>query len=125
MAASNTEKIGFNEQVVQFFKDNEANLLSKGLDVKGWITELTTMRVSAVEEMIKQDEMEAASQTQTQVAQTAVDTLYDATSTRLDAAVGVLGKKTEIAKQLSNLRVSVNKQYAKGKKTGGEGGNKS
>jgi hypothetical protein len=36
--------------------------------------------------------------------------LYDTVSTRIDAAIGVLGKKTPEAKQLASLRSSLIRQ---------------
>ena len=110
MAVSNTKTVGLAEQFIQFLQDNEASLKDKGLNVSDWITDTGGKKADAVTQIGKQDELEAASKTQTKVTQRSVKDLYDTVSTRLDAAIGVLGKKTPEAKQLSTLRSSLIKQ---------------
>lgn len=117
MALSTTETIGFADQFIQLIQDNKGLLQEKGLDVSSWISNETELKNTAVAETAKQDDMEAAAKAQTRVAQTAVKTLYDTTSTRLDAVMGVLGKSTPLAKQASRLRSSLIKQ-SKNKKNG-------
>lgn len=119
MAVSQTETIGFADQFRQFLIDNKTELLAKGLDVTGWITGNEAQKNDAVIQLGKQDEMEAAARAQTKVTQASVDLLYDTTSSQLDAAIGVLGKKTEAAKQAGKLRSSINKQYKKKKSESG------
>lgn len=119
MALSITETIGFADQFIQLIQDNKATLQEKGLDVTDWITDESNLKNTAVTETTKQDDMEAATKAQTTVAQTAVKTLYNTTSTRLDAVMGVLGKSTPLAKQAGKLRSSLIKQAKK--KTGGGG----
>jgi hypothetical protein len=115
MAIANTRTIGLTEQFIQFLNDNKANLQAKGLDVTNWITDTGSKKTDAVTQIGKQDEMEAATKAQTKVMQTSVKDLYDTVSTRIDAAIGVLGKKTPEAKQLASLRSSLIKQYKKPK----------
>lgn len=115
MAISITETIGFADQFIQLIQDNKDALQDKGLDVSAWITDETTLKNTAVSETTKQNDMEAAAKAQTRVAQTAVKTLYDTTSTRLDAVIGVLGKTTPLAKQAGRLRSTLIKQYKKPK----------
>jgi hypothetical protein len=110
MAVSSTEAIGFANQFTQFLNDNKASLSEKGLDVTNWITDQNAKKDDAVMQLGKQDELDAASKAQTKVAQDAVRLLYTTTSTRLDAAVGVLGKSTPLAKEVGKLRSSLIKQ---------------
>lgn len=110
MSISNTETFGLCDQVIQLMEDNKVFLKEEGLDVAGWITELGAMRNGAVAEVAKQDELQAATKTQTKVANTAVKGVYDKTSTRLDAVIGVLGKTTAPGKQAAKLRSSLIKQ---------------
>lgn len=119
MAVSKTETIGFANQFKQFLQDNQADLLAKGLDVTSWITSTDDMKDDALVQLGKQDELDAASKVQTQVANDSVKLLYDTTSTRLDATMGVLGKNTPLAKEVGKLRSSIVKQAKK--KTGGGG----
>ena len=120
MAISTTKTFGLSDQVVQFLEDNQADLLAKGYDVSDRITEINNLREDAVVETTKQDDMTAALKVQTKTADAKVDLLYNATSTTLDAAIGVLGKTTPLAKQAGKLRSSLIKQT---KKNSGNGGN--
>lgn len=113
MAVSSTETIGFANQFNQFLTDNKTSLQDKGLDVTNWITNTNALKDDAVVQLGKQDELDAASKAQTQVAKTAVKLLYTTTSTRLDAAIGVLGKSTPLAKEVRKLRSSLIKQAKK------------
>lgn len=113
MAVSNTKTIGLAEQYNQFLRDNKALLQEKGLDVSGWITDQDEKKSDAVTQIGKQDELEASSKAQTKVVNASVKTLYDTTSTRIDATMGVLGKSTPLAKELGKLRSSLIKQYNK------------
>jgi hypothetical protein len=119
MAVSQTETIGFADQFKQFLIDNQAELMAKGLDVTGWITDTESLKADAVIQLGKQDELQAAAKAQTIVADAALKLLYDTNSTRLDAAKGVIGKNTPLAKQLGKLRTSINKQYNKKPAGGG------
>jgi hypothetical protein len=110
MAIANTKTVGLTEQFIQFLNDNKTVLQEKGLDVTDWITDTGSRKNNAVTQIGKQDEMEAAAKSQTKVTQTSVKDLYDTVSTRIDAAIGVLGKKTPEAKQLANLRSSLIRQ---------------
>ena len=119
MAMSQAETIGFADQFRQFLLDNKNELEAKGLDVSAWITDTENLKNSAVVELGKQDDMQAALKAQTKVAEAAVDLLYDTTSSRLDASIGVLGKKTPLAKQAGKLRSNLIRQH---KKSGADGG---
>jgi hypothetical protein len=121
MAVSSTETIGFANQFNQFLTDNKTSLQGMGLDVTNWITDTNALKDDAVFQLGKQDELDASAKAQTKVANTAVKLLYEKTSTRLDAAIGVLGKNTPLAKEVRKLRSSIIKQSKK--KAGGNGGN--
>jgi hypothetical protein len=45
--------------------------------------------------------------------QLAVNTLYDISSTKLDAVIGAVGKKTELGKQAAKIRSKVRVQRRK------------
>ena len=110
MAISNTETFGLCDQVVQLMEDNKTALKDEGLDVANWVTELGDIKNGAVAEVAKQDEMQAATKAQTKVANASVKNVYNKTSTRLDAVIGVLGKTTDAGKQAAKLRSSLIKQ---------------
>jgi hypothetical protein len=120
MALSNTKTFGFCDQVIQLMQGSKDALKTEGLDVTNWITELGTMKGDAVADALKQDDMEAALKTQTKKAQTSSKNVYDKSSTRLDAMIGVFGKNTDLGKQAARLRSSIIKQSKK--KTVGDGG---
>lgn len=110
MGISNTEKIGFADQLVQLMQDNSAKLRDGGLDVANWMTELTGQREAAITEGGKQDEMQTAVKAQTKKSSDAHNLLYKNASTKLDAMIGVLGKSSPEAKQAGKLRSSINRQ---------------
>ena len=110
MSVSTTETIGFCSQFTQFLQDNQAALQPQGLDVTDWITELTTLKNTAVAKDAEQDDLRVALKAKTTETQEAVKLTYQRCSTRLDAVIGVLGKTTPIAKQASRLRSSLIKQ---------------
>lgn len=115
MAVSNTETVGFAEQVIRLMQDNAADLKDKGLDVANWIGQVTDEKNAAVAEGAKQDELQAVLKAQTKTSRNAHKTLYDSGSSKLDAITGVLGKNTPQAKQAAKLRSAIIKQ-AKSKK---------
>lgn len=119
MAVSQTEAIGFADQFRQFLIDNKDALLEKGVDVTKWITDAESQKDDAVKQLGKQDELQAAAKAQTKIVEAAVDLLYNTSSSRLDSAVGALGKTTPLAKQAAKLRSSLNKQYKKKQNSGG------
>jgi hypothetical protein len=110
MAIANTRTIGLTEQFIQFLNDHKTTLSEKGLDVTDWITDTGSKKANVVMQIGRQDEMEAATKAQTKVVQTSVKDLWDTVSTRIDAAIGVMGKKTPEARQLASLRSSLIKQ---------------
>jgi hypothetical protein len=110
MSMSTAETIGFSNQLVQFFQESKTDLKAKGLDVTDWITEIAALGKDAVAKDAEQDDLRAALRTKTAETQESVKTLYKTSSTRLDAAIGVLGKDTPVAKQAARLRSSLIKQ---------------
>jgi hypothetical protein len=117
MAVSQAETIGFADQFKQVLQDNKEECLENGLDVTGWITDVESQKDDAVLQIGKQDELQAATKAQTKITDASVGLLYGTTSSRLDAVMGVLGKKTARAKQIGKLRSAINKQYKKKEKT--------
>lgn len=115
MSMSTTETIGFCNQLIQLLQDNQTDLQQKGLDVSGWITELTTLNNDTIAQDATHDNMRVAFKEQTKKAQDSANLTYKTTSTKLDAVIGVLGKDTLLAKQAARLRSSIIKQ--KNKKT--------
>ena len=113
MAISNTETIGLAEQFNQFLEQHKAFLQEKGLNVGNWITEGGELKHDAVTQLNRQDELDAASRAQTPVTQASVKKLYDTTSTRIDATIGVIGKNTPLAKELGRMRSRIIRQYRK------------
>jgi hypothetical protein len=110
MSLANTKTLGLAEQFIQFLTDNKTILQENGLDVTNWVTDTGIKKTDALTQIAKQDEIEASSRAQTPVTKASVKTLYNTVSTRIDAAMGVLGKNTPAAKQLGRLRSSLIKQ---------------
>ena len=104
MSLTTAETIGFANQFIQFLQDNKTDLQTKGLDVSGWITEITALNADAVAKDAAQDEARVAMKTATKQSQEATKLVYKTSSTRLDAVIGVLGKDTTVGKQAGRLR---------------------
>lgn len=113
MPMTHTETIGFCSQVAQFLEENKANLQSSGLDVTAWIPELNGKRDTAVTRNTEQDDLRVQLKNKTVESKTADDDAYKTASTRLDAAIGVLGKTTSVAKQAAKIRSSVRRKPKK------------
>lgn len=107
MAMTTTETLGFLEGLVQYLVVNQGALAAKGLTVTNWITELETQRDLAVAKNTQQEGLKAQLRTLTQETETALTTVYNNGSTKLDAIIGVLGKTTEEGKQAARLRSDI------------------
>ena len=123
MSLTNAETFGFCNQFVQFLVENKDELQANGLDVTLWITELIAQNAVAVTKDAAQDETQVLLKVQAAETRTAVKVVYQNTSTRLDAAIGVLGKTTPLAKQAAKLRSSLMQKSKK--KSHDSGKNKS
>ena len=112
MAMTTTETLGFLEGLVQYLVVNQGALAAKGLTVTNWITELETQRDLAVAKNTQQEGLKAQLRTLTQETETALTTVYNNGSTKLDAIIGVLGKTTEEGKQAARLRSDIRRDPA-------------
>lgn len=113
MPMTQTETIGFCSQTAQFFEDNKDQLQSLGLNVASWAADLNAKRDTALTKNTEQDQIKAQLKTKTAEAKTAFKDAYNMASTRLDAAIGVLGKNTPLAKEAARIRSSVNRKAKK------------
>ena len=107
MSMTTTETLGFTEGVIEFMTSNQAELLAAGLDVSTSLTLLGTLKGNAVTSNCRQEGLKVQLKTATAETETALGTLYDTTSTKLDAVIGVLGKTSELAKQAAKLRSDI------------------
>ena len=107
MSLTTTETLGFADGVIEFLTNNQTALLAAGLDVSTYITQLGTQKEDAVTKNDQQETLKAQLRTKTDEVNTALSTLYNNTSTKLDAVIGVLGKTTELGKQAARLRSDI------------------
>ncbi len=107
MALTTTESLGFTDGVIEFLTNNQAALLAAGLDVSTYITQLGTQKEDAVTKNDQQEALKAQLRTKTDETNAALSTLYNNTSTKLDAVIGVLGKTTELGRQAARLRSDI------------------
>lgn len=110
------ETIGFCSQTAQFFEDNKDQLQALGLNVSTWGTEISTKRDTAIAKNGEQDAIKAQLKSKTGEVTTAYNDAYDTASTKLDAAIGVLGKKSPLAKEAARIRSSIIRKAKKTKK---------
>ena len=107
MSLTTTETFGFVDSVITFLESNKPALLALGLDVTAWIAELQTQKQAAVAKNNEQEAAKAHLRTLTGAVDGLLGTVYGNTSTKLDAAIGVIGKTTELGKQAARLRSDI------------------
>ena len=110
MAFTTTEKIGFAESLLEFMRSNKGALEGAGVNIGSWTTELDSMKSTASKANDEQEALKAKLRDKTAETDKALRKLYDTATSRLDAMVGTLGKKTELAKQVARLRSGVAKR---------------
>ena len=107
MALTTTETLGFADGVSAFMTSNQAELAAAGLAVGPFLTQLASQKSDAITKNDQQESLKVQLRTKTEETTTAFATLYDNTSTKLDAVIGVLGKTSELAKQAAKLRSDI------------------
>ena len=115
MPMTHTETIGFCAEVAQYLEENKADLQASGLDVSAWIPEINGKSDVAVTKNGEQNELKVQLKNKTVESDNADDDAYKTASTRLDAAIGVLGKTTALGKQGAKIRSSVRRKSKKDK----------
>lgn len=115
MNFSTTEVFGFSEALIESMKNSKEELTSKGINVDAWISDLEGKKKRALLLNDEQEKMKAALRHQTNLVQIAVSALYDTSSSKLDAVIGAVGKKSEFGKQVAKLRSKVKAQRKKNK----------
>ena len=107
MSLTTTETLGFADGVIALMSSNQTALAVAGLTVGPFVTELGAQKSDAITKNDQQEALKAQLRTKTEETTTAFGTLYDNTSTKLDAVIGVLGKTSELAKQAAKLRSDI------------------
>jgi hypothetical protein len=110
MTFSTTEIFGFSESLIEFIRNSNAELTALGLNANAWLAELDDKKKAAVTLNDEQEKMKAAMKDLTARTQQLIKVLYDLSSTRLDAVIGTVGKKTELGKQAAKIRSKVRVQ---------------
>ena len=107
MSLTTTETLGFADGMIAFMTSNQAELAAAGLAVGPFLTQLAAQKSDAITKNDQQESLKVQLRTKTEETTTAFATLYDNTSTKLDAVMGVLGKTSELAKQAAKLRSDI------------------
>ncbi|MCD9187729.1 MAG: hypothetical protein LUM44_15015 [Pyrinomonadaceae bacterium] len=110
---SRTKTIGFCSNAAQFFETNREELLAKGLNSANWGTQIREKRDNATAVSAEIDVLQAQLKVKNIEADEAYADAYDTPSSMLDAAIGVLGKKSPLAKEAARIRSSVNRRVKK------------
>ncbi len=113
MNFSATEVFGFSDSLMEFIRNSYDEFSDLGINVGAWLTELEEKKQNAEYITGEQEKMKAVMNDLTARTQQSVSTLYDISSTRLDAVIGVVGKKTELGKQAVKIRNKVRAQIKK------------
>jgi len=107
MSLTITEVFGFADKVNEAMDSNSTELLAKGLTVAPWKTEGDGLKKDAVHQADLENKAKTALKDQSAVFQTALQTVYDYYSSKLDAMAGVYGKTTPKGKELLRLRSDI------------------
>lgn len=110
---SRTKTIAFCSNAAQFFENNKDQLQEKGLNSATSGTLIREKRDTATNKSAQQDTLQAQLKTITAEADAAYDDAYDTASSLIDAAIGVLGKKSPLAKEAARIRSSINRRIKK------------
>jgi len=116
MNFSTTEVFGFSEALIESMRNSKEELTGKGINVDAWVADLEEKKKSALSLNDEQDKMKAALKYQTNMVQIAVGALYDTSSSKLDAVIGAVGKKSELGKQVAKIRSKVKAQRKRAEK---------
>ncbi|MBN2403034.1 MAG: hypothetical protein JXN64_11625 [Spirochaetes bacterium] len=107
MAFTTTEVFGFSEALMEFIRKSGTELSALGINSEAWLVELEEKQKTAISLNDEQEKMKASMKDLTSGTQQAVKTLYDISSTKPDAVIGAVGKKTELGKQAAKIRSKV------------------
>lgn len=108
MALTITETLGFIDAVIEFWTHRKLFLQSRGLgNINGFIAELTALKEDLLTKNDQQEALKALLRTKTDEVKTARRMASENTSTKLDACIGVLGKRTELGKQAARIRSQI------------------
>jgi hypothetical protein len=107
MAFTTTEVFGFSDSLIEFIRNSVTELSGLGINSEAWLAELEEKKKTAVSLNDEQEKMKASMKNLTANTRQAVNILYDISSTKLDAVIGAVGKKTELGKQAAKIRSKV------------------
>ena len=110
------QKQAFAQIVVQFLKDNLAQLKEAGFDAAKKVGELEAAVKQAVDDDVKQEQLKSELVRLTGKAVASLNSAYTQASSLIDAMVDVVGKDTPLAKRLRQLRDQMSKEALRGKK---------
>ena len=94
-------------KVVEFITSIQANavaLNAAGFPVTAVVTDLEAKKDTLTTQSAEQEGLKTALKDKTEAVNAATTSLYDTFSSKVDAACGHVGKKTNLAKQLARIR---------------------
>ena len=105
--------VGIVEELVTVLNANTAALTAAGVMVKDIATELSAQKDTVVTKTAERDGLQTAAKDKTAEVNQATVALYDTFSSKIDHAVGAVGKKSNLAKQIQKMRTGL---HGKGNK---------
>jgi hypothetical protein len=99
--------LGTVDEFTTLLQSNTAAFATAGLTVGPIITDLGGKKDVVVTQNDEQEALRRQSRDKTAQLATSVDSLYDSFSTRIDAAMGVVGKKTTLGQQIARIRANL------------------
>ena len=105
--------VGIVEELVTVLNANTAALTAAGVVVKDIANELSAQKDTVVTKTAERDGLQTAAKDKTAEVNAATVALYDAFSSKIDHAVGAVGKKSNLAKQIQKLRTGLKRRGSK------------
>jgi len=108
--------LGTVDEFTTLLQSNSAALTTAGLSVGPIITDLTEKKDVVITQNDEQEGFRRRCRDKSQELAVSATALYDTFSSRVDAAMGAVGKKTTLGKQIARLRTKL-------RRTAGSNGN--
>lgn len=99
--------VGKVDELISVLQSNTATLSLVGIPVNAVVSELKDKKDALVTTEVEQENLKTSLKNKTEEVQGNSSQLYDTFSTKIDAACGAVGKKSNLAKQIARLRSSL------------------
>jgi hypothetical protein len=113
MNFSATDVFAFSDSLIDFIRNSYDDFSDQGINVEAWLTELEEKKQYAEYFNSEQKKLKAVQKELNSKEQNALAGLYDTLSTKLNALIVAIGKKSGLGKQAAEIRSKVHIQKKK------------